>query len=382
MANININLRDADWVKPAYISLKANRVPLVWGGPGIGKTDRAENEVHKLLWNGDPNAPFVAVAPSLSDPTDATGPLAVIADKAVRLLPEVMRPLVDAGKGTFFIDELTTATQATQAAFLRVVQNRIVGDTVLPADVRIIMAANPSDIAAGGSDLVVPMANRVVHMYAKAPEARDWGNWLCGKLIDSAEARKTASMFAAFMSANKQRLYELPEDDAKKAQAWPSPRSWHSAADCYAEAMKANDPGTGLNLVAGCVGEAAAIELATFLQNVDLPDPLELLTGRTAWKPERHRADRANAVLRAVASEAVNTPAKTRDERHGYVEKAWEIIAAACDSGLSDIAFNAVVPLNHWRLKKSGQPNAMFKVEAEVTPRFFQLMAATSAGGR
>lgn len=382
MANVNVNVKDADWTKLALIALRANRVPLVWGGPGIGKTDMAENHVHKALWGGDPGAKFVAVAPSLSDPTDATGPLAVVADKAVRLLPEVLRPLVEAGRGTFFIDELTTATQATQAAFLRVVQNRIVGDTLLPADVRIIMAANPADIAAGGSDLVVPMANRVVHLHARPPDARAWGDWLCAKLIDSAEARRVASMFAAFMAANKQRLYELPEDDAKKAQAWPSPRSWHSAADCYAEALKAGDQTTGLNLVAGCVGEAAAVELSTFLQNVDLPDPLELLTGRTAWKPERHRADRANAVLRAIASEAVNTPVQKREERHAFVEKAWELVALACDSGLSDIAFNAVVPLNHWRLKKSGQPNAMFKTEAEVTPRFFQLMAATSAGGR
>jgi hypothetical protein len=379
---ININVKDSDWVKAAIIALKANRVPLVWGGPGIGKTDRAENEVHRLLWGGDPNAPFVAVAPSLSDPTDATGPLAVLNDKAVRLLPEVMRPLVDAGRGTFFIDELTTATQATQAAFLRVVQNRIVGDTVLPRDVRIIMAANPSDIAAGGSDLVVPMANRVVHMYAKAPDPRAWGDWLCSKLIDSAEARKVASMFAAFMAANKQRLYELPEDDAKKAQAWPSPRSWHSAADCYTEAVKANDPSTGLNLIAGCVGEAAAVEMATFLQNVDLPDPRELLEGRVSWKPERNRVDRANAVLRSIASEAVNAPVQTREARHGLVEAAWGVIGAACDAGLSDVAFNAVAPLNHWRLKKSGQPNGMFKTEAELTPRFFSLMAATSAGGR
>jgi hypothetical protein len=379
---VTMNVKEADWVKSAIIALKANRVPLIWGGPGIGKTDRAENEVHRAIWGGSIDAPFVAVSPSLSDPTDATGPLAVIADKAVRLLPEVLVPLVKAGKGTFFIDELTTATQATQAAFLRVVQNRVVGDTLLPKDVRILMAANPSDIAAGGSDLVVPMANRVVHMYAKAPDARAWGDWLCGKLIDSAEARKAASMFAAFIAANRQRLYELPEDDARKAQAWPSPRSWHIAADCYAEAMKANDPSTGLNLVAGSVGEGAAVELATFLQNVDLPDPMELLTGRASWKPERHRADRANAVLRAIASEAVNSPVQTRDERHGLIQKAWEIVSSACDNGLSDIAFNAVVPLNNWRLKKSGQPNALFPTEAAITPKFFSLMQATAGGSR
>lgn len=376
MADMELNVKKADWTKLAIIALKANRVPLVWGGPGIGKTDRAENEVHRVIW-GD-TAPFVAVAPSLSDPTDATGPLAVVADKAVRLLPEVMRPLIDAGRGTFFIDELTTATQATQAAFLRVVQNRIVGDTVLPPEVRIIMAANPADIAAGGSDLVVPMANRVVHLHALPPSPAQWGNWLCSKLIDSSEARKTASMFAAFMKANTDRLYALPEDESKRSGPWPSPRSWHSAADCYAESMKAGDTATGLYLVAAAVGEGHAVELATFLKNVDLPDPRELLEGRLQWTPERNRVDRANAVLRAVASEAVNGPAKDKEDRAALVERAWEIVSAACDNGLADVAFSAVVPLNEWRVRKSGAPRALGVAEAKVTPRFFEIFGALS----
>lgn len=371
-----------DWTKLALIALRANRVPLVWGPPGIGKTDMSENLIHRVLWNNDPEAKFVSMVLSMSDPTDVTGPLAVITDKAKRLVPEVIEPVLRTGKGTILIDEVTTGTAATQAATMRGVQSRIWGDTKLPDAVRIIMAANPADIAAGGSDLVTPMANRVVHLHAGPPSGRDWGNWLCSAMIDSEEARRTASMFAAFISAKSDLLLQLPEDESRRAGAWPSPRSWHSAADCYAEALKAGDPAAGVDLVAGAVGEACAVELSTFLQHVDLPNPRELLDGRATWKAERHRADRANAVLRAIASEAVNGPAKDKQERIDLVGKAWEIVNDACQNGLTDIAFGAAVPLNNWRITKSGAPRALGVHEAQLTPRFFEILSATSGGGR
>jgi hypothetical protein len=370
-----------DWTKLAYVALRANRVPMVWGGPGIGKTDRAENEVHRRFWANDPSAPFVAVAPALSDPTDATGPMAVIAgadgaEKAVRLLPEVLRPLVDSGKGTFFIDEFSTATAATQAAFLRVVQNRVVGDTKLPDPVRIIMAANPADIAAGGSEMVTPMANRVVHMEAQAPEARDWGVWLSGKLIDSTGKRRAAALIAAYMNAHSARLYALPEDESKRASAWPSPRSWHSAADCYGAAIDENEESLLLDLVAGCVGPSAAQEFATFVANADLPDALSVLSGAVSWAPERHRVDRASAVLQSIATEAAHGAWKDAATRAAMVERAWELVETACNAGLSDVAYPAVVPLNVWRLTKSGAPRALGAAEGRVGPRFGHILAA------
>jgi hypothetical protein len=367
------------WTKLAYLALQANRVPLVWGGPGIGKTDQAESEVHQRYWAGDAEAPFVGVSPALSDPTDATGPLAVVADKAVRLLPEVMRPLFDAGRGTFFIDELTTATAATQAAFLRVVQNRIVGDQKFPDDVRIIMAANPADIAAGGSELVAPMANRVVHLKADAPEATDWKIWLASKLIDSASERRAAALIGAFIGSHSSRLYAFPEDEGKRASAWPSPRTWHAAADCYAAAIEAGEEGATLELVAGCVGTDVAQEFAAFVANADLPDARELLTGKVSWSPERHRVDRASAVLQSIATEAAYGPWGTAKERAEVVERAWEIIEGACNVGLTDSAYSAVVPLNTWRLTKSGAPRALGASELKVGPRFASILKALKA---
>src|SRR5207248_8810483 len=50
---------------------------------------------------------------------------------------------VRAERGLLFLDELTTAPPAVQAAMLRVVLERVVGDVTLPPAVRVVAAANP-----------------------------------------------------------------------------------------------------------------------------------------------------------------------------------------------------------------------------------------------
>ena len=74
--------------------------------------------------------------------------------------------LVRAGRGLLFLDELSTAPPAVQAALLRVVLERRVGALQLPAGaVRIVAAANPRVGAADGWELSPPLANRFVHLY-------------------------------------------------------------------------------------------------------------------------------------------------------------------------------------------------------------------------
>ncbi len=56
--------------------------------------------------------------------------------------------LVRAGRGLLFLDELSTAPPAVQAALLRLVLERRVGALTLPPGVRIVAAANPRASAA------------------------------------------------------------------------------------------------------------------------------------------------------------------------------------------------------------------------------------------
>ena len=69
-----------------------------------------------------------------------------------------------AGDGLLFLDELSSAPPAVQAALLRVVLERRVGSLALPDGVRIVAAANPAGSAADGWQLAPPLANRFVHL--------------------------------------------------------------------------------------------------------------------------------------------------------------------------------------------------------------------------
>lgn len=377
MANLELK-HDIDWTHLALLALRANRIPFVWGLPGIGKTARAM-EVHARLWGGYNAAPFVCVAPALSDPTDACGLLVAVkgddGEKVIRLLPDALKPLIAAGKGTLFIDELTTATAATQAAYLKVTQERRIGDTDIPPEVRIIIAANPPEVAAGGSELVTPLANRVVHMTAKAPNPRDWAIWLSSVLTETSHQRKSASLIGGFNVAKKDRLFIFPEDESKRAGAWPSPRSWHMAADCFASALEADDAPAGLELIAGSIGDSVAKEFVTFFNNMDLPDPRDVLEGKVSWAPTSDRIDKTSVMLRSIASEAINGPVKDKAEREAFVEIVWSLADAACNKAMTDIAYGAVSQLQTWRVLKSGAPRATGKFEAIVNPKFFDLQA-------
>ena len=137
----------------------AARVPvLLWGAPGTGKTSaiRAMAEAMGL--------PCETVIASIREPSDFAG-LPIVAGDSVRFAPPMWaRRLADAGHGLLFLDELSTAPPAVQAALLRVVLERAVGDLILPDQVAVVAAANPPEQAADGWDLSAPLANRLCHL--------------------------------------------------------------------------------------------------------------------------------------------------------------------------------------------------------------------------
>jgi MoxR-like ATPase len=86
-----------------------------------------------------------------------------------------------------FFDEISTAPPAVQAALLRVVLEREVGDLSLPPSVSIVAAANPPERTVGGWDLTAPLANRFCHLQWEH-RRDDWvdgmlrATWVDGKL--------------------------------------------------------------------------------------------------------------------------------------------------------------------------------------------------------
>src|SRR5579864_8642830 len=137
----------------------AARVPvLLWGGPGTGKSSAVRDLACAMNW------PCEVVIASIREPSDFAG-LPVVTNGHVRFAPPHWATrLAAAGQGILFLDEISTAPPAVQAALLRVVLERVVGDLELPTDVAVVAAANPPEQASDGWDLTAPLANRFCHI--------------------------------------------------------------------------------------------------------------------------------------------------------------------------------------------------------------------------
>src|SRR6202041_668941 len=227
----------------------AARVPvLLWGAPGTGKTSVIRAMAEALGW------PCETVIASIREPSDFAG-LPVVVGDGVRFAPPAWaRRLAEAGRGLLFLDELSTAPPAVQAALLRVVLERVVGDLELPADVSVVAAANPPEQAADGWDLSAPLANRLCHLYWQAHprSVADGlaGGWAAPQVPlrpDGWQAEEISSLglVAAFLHVRPALACAPPTDAASAGRGWPSPRTWGMAGRLMAAAGAGGGGGAG-----------------------------------------------------------------------------------------------------------------------------------------
>jgi hypothetical protein len=289
---------------------------LLWGAPGTGKSSVVRDLADTLGW------PCEVVIASIREPSDFAG-LPVVVDGGVRFAPPTWAStLAGAGRGVLFLDEISTAPPAVQAALLRVVLERTVGDQRLPDDVAVVAAANPPDQAADGWDLSAPLANRFCHLDWSTDAATvaqgftagfgsPVGQELVGRLRsgrgadDAAAARARArarAEIATFLLLRPSVVVSPPTERAAAGRAWPSPRTWEMAGELLAAGRLVGVPAeVRTALICGCVGEGPGIEFLSWQAELDLPDPEALLADPAGFQlPER--GDRAYAVLMSVAA--------------------------------------------------------------------------------
>lgn len=331
------------------VAIAANIPYLVVGAPGLGKTS-----YHTALAETC-DANLEVIISSLRDPTDFAGLPIKVANKAgdpgVYLAPPLWakRANEHAAKGEqswVLFDEITTAAPATQAALLRVIHERWVGDMQLDPSVRVMAAANPSDQAAGGWDLTPPLANRFLHLnWTVSP-----GDWADGIIAGfpmpdplQVDEKAAESMFrnnkvlvASFVkNAGREHLINVPKDDAKAGGAWPPPRTWEMAAKlmAYREAAGlAKD--VDLLLLRGTVGDAEAMAFKAWMKDQNLPNPEALLKKPADFKlPER--GDVVYTVLNSVVAAVIGnkTPARWK--------AGWTILKLAGEQGAYDVGCQA-----------------------------------------
>jgi MoxR-like ATPase len=340
------------------ISVQAGVPVLLWGSPGTGKTSVVRALGESLGW------PTEVVIGSIREPADFAG-LPVVLDGAVQMAPPLWaRRLSAAGHGLLFLDELTTAPPAVQAAMLRVVLERVVGDLALPEAVRVVAAANPPEEAADGWQLSAPLANRLVHLDWPV-EAKSVSRGIAlgfpapprfaAVAPTDAQTLAARATVGAFLEVRPALVLVVPRVADQAGRAWPSPRSWESVARLLAacDAAGASDEARTL-LVLGAVGDGAGIEFLSWLANMDLPNPEDVLADPDGFElPER--SDRAFAVLTAVATVAV-----ARGDAASWTA-AWRVVARVAD-GAPDVAALAARTLAGARPAGAELPSGLLQI--------------------
>ncbi|MEC3994860.1 MoxR family ATPase [Actinacidiphila sp. DG2A-62] len=330
-------------VEALTLAVAADLPVLLWGEPGIGKTAALRQLAAGL------DLPLTTVIASVHEPSDFAGLPVVGDDPAEQGVP--MAPpdwavrLVRAGRGLLFLDELSTAPPAVQAALLRLVLERRVGALRLPRGVRIVAAANPRASAADGWELSPPLANRFVHLrwtHDHDVVVRGLGGVWPQVTLPRLDARRLPEAVALarravceLLAARPALVHRMPDGETRRGGAWPSPRSWEAALRLTAFATAAGSDRDVLSLlVRGTVGDGPGLELLAALDRMDLPDPEAVLADPAgAVLPER--GDLRQAVLDGVVEAVRARPDASR------WDAAWTVMARAVETGPPDLV---VVP--------------------------------------
>jgi hypothetical protein len=323
---------------------------LIWSPPGGGKTSFLESLAR-------PGFPVVTHIASIHDPTDYSG-LPLLVDGRVRYCPpEWIDELVQVGDGILFLDEITTAPPSVQAALLRVVLERRIAGVKLPPRVRVVAAANPPELAAGGWELSAPLSNRFLHL--------EWNlsaGAFTSALIDGfcrpdlpeidptlhADAVRRWRLFvSAFLRRDAKHLRSSPGDDQQSAFA--SPRTWEYAiqlmASCDVLGLAAKPGGkiTGVfhNLIAGSVGSGVAKAFVGFVKESNLPDPEELLDGSVTIDVSRLKDDELH-VLFCGLSQSLLRRSSAKEQLLEATMIALDLIDQTNHNGRIDAVFTEI----------------------------------------
>lgn len=333
---------------------------LLWGAPGTGKT----SVIRALA--AAAGLPCETVIASIREPSDFAGlPIVIDAGSpsgAARVSfapPSWAVSLANAGEGLVFFDEISTAPPAVQAALLRVVLERTVGDLTLPEAVSVVAAANPPEQAADGWELSPPLANRFCHLDwpcdARTVAAGFTSGWSTPSppvLPPDWDRRVSVarSWIAGFMTVRPMLTIAVPDDAAGAGRAWPSPRTWDMVARLQSAGAAASISELAISLlIRGCVGAGPGLEYLTWLAEADLPDPEAVLADPESFTlPER--GDRAYAALSSVAAAVAADPSGDRWQR------GWRAFGTAA-AAAPDVAAAAARTLARCRPASAAIPD-------------------------
>ena len=232
--------------------------------------------------------------------------------------PRWSLPFVLAGRGSLFLDEMTTATPMIQSSMLACLTRRYIAGAYLPSGVRMFGAGNPVGQAANGHDFAAALARRVSRIPWTGPDLDQLHDYL-DRTVGSSDPTAVADSDPIDGDAEEARVLEAWSSHSPRILA--THKAWLKAQPQYLKQPREDDAPTtsarthnlmvraligaeihGLSetesdmLAGGYVGAEALASYRTFAANLDLPDIATVLDGG-AFDHDPRRADRTAAFV-------------------------------------------------------------------------------------
>ena len=222
---------------------------MVWGQPGIGKSDIADAVATAT------GRRYIDVRALLLDPVDLRGiPWRDKDDRTRWASPEFLPPSNDPGRFLINLEELPSAVPMVQAALYQLVLNRRIGEYELPPGASLIACGNRENDRGVVHRMVAPLASRFVHLELKS-DHQDWCAWA----IDAGIAPEVIF----FISCRPDLLNDF--DPTSREKAFACPRTWHKVSNIINERADLS-PNIERALFRGAVGEGPAVVFSAFLK--------------------------------------------------------------------------------------------------------------------
>lgn len=331
-----VSVRPVQAAKMIKHCMRNKRPVMLWGPPGIGKSDiiktigksyEMRDDDGKLL---KPPRPVIDIRLLLHDPTDLKGmpyydfnegrmkwsqpselPMVVSWDEVtecdaklavakkdfaaeeakktpdhktlheielrVQALESRLKMLTGAyamKDAILFLDELTAAPQTVQGAAYQLILDRRIGEYVLPDGVDVIAAGNRETDRGVSFRMPKPLQNRFIHMNLDV-NFEDWQGWAVNNQVNAD--------VVGFLSSHTHHLFDF--DPKSASNAFATPRSWKFLSDLMSNAddfVGSDGKRSALfPLVAGTIGDGLATEFMVHIEcAAKLPAPMDILTGK------------------------------------------------------------------------------------------------------
>lgn len=191
-------------------TVRANRVPFLWGPPGVGKSSLARKIASELGMD------VKILDAALFEPTDFMIPKV---DEKTNVVKYYTQDFLLQENTLILIDDLPHAKPYQMIPLFQLILDRRIGNIKLPDSIRFIVTGNREEDFAEVNPIPTPLLNRFVH-FELEPSVDEWLEWAISNNVDN--------RIVAFLTAYPAEFVHMPKEGVR---AWPTPRSWHMLSD-------------------------------------------------------------------------------------------------------------------------------------------------------